>query len=276
MNTLAQSPKNPLALEPVAQPVRPSFDLQVPGSQEMVLNEAMHTAETNGLPPGAVPVLQTESLPVVYEQAGVVVPGHGFTILKVADMLGSAHLRTLSTEGKRAAILMALEANSVQVNDVIEDAARRDLALNQYEARQQKTFQDFKAWKQQQNQEIQAEIDLLIEACRSRIEANEKEVADEKARLEEWRSQKKDEEKRIRSASSHFVPSNSVEQPASVTEPVMGAAPQNEAPPVAAPAKAKPVESRAPESPSLPNSKGAPARTPATDPSGKRMSLWKR
>jgi len=284
MNMLSQSQQNANGL-PAPSVLEPSaYDLQVPGSQEVALSEVMYAAEAQDLPrhpnalsePGSVPAIQTDSLPGVYAQAGVHVPGHGFTILKVAEMLGSSHLRTLSLEGKRAAILMALEANNVQVTDVIEDAARRDLALNQYEARQQKTFQDFKTWKQQQNQEIQAEIDLLIEACRSRIEANEKEVAGEKARLDEWRTQKREEEKRIRSASSHFVPNSGADQPASITEPVLGAAPQLEAPPVGASVKPKPIEARVPESPAVTNGKGAPARTPPADNGGKKMSLWKR
>ncbi|HWZ42892.1 MAG TPA: hypothetical protein VNW97_05420 [Candidatus Saccharimonadales bacterium] len=281
MNTLSQSQQNGAGLPAPAALVPSDYDLQVPGSQEVALSEVMYADEAQDAlrhpitlaEPGSAPALQTDSLPGVYAQAGVPVPGHGFTILKVADMLGSSHLRSLSLEAKRAAILMALEANNVQVNDVIEDAARRDLALNQYEARQQKTFQDFKTWKLQQNQEIQAEIDLLVEACRSRIETNDKEVAHEKARLDEWRGQKREEEKRIRSASSHFV-SGGDDQPSVVAEPVLGVvvAPQ----PEVAPTKAKPVEARAPESPAVTNGKGTPARTPASENGGKRASLWKR
>ena len=218
---------------------------------------------------GPAPTIQTESLAKVYEQSGVSSPKHGFTILKIADMLGSAHLRDLALDGKRSAILMALEANGVQINDVIEDAAHRDAALNQYEARQQKTFQDFKNWKQQQNREIQSEIDLLVEACRSRIEENEKEIATEKARLDDWRMKKREEERRIRTASSHFVQMNGLEQNAGSAEPAV----RPEVAPESASAKPRPAEPRVPESVAAPNGKATLTQDAAN---GKRLSLWKR
>src|SRR5205807_4993438 len=99
---------------------------------------------------------------------------------------------------------------------VIEDGAQRDLALNEYEAQQQKTFQDFKARKQQQNQEAQAEIERLTEACRATIQVNEKEIAEEKARLDEWRTKKREEERRMRSAAAHFVPNGNTNGSAEV------------------------------------------------------------
>jgi hypothetical protein len=211
------------------------------------------------------PVIQTPAFSEVYQRAGIRPPAHGFTILKIADMVSSNYLRDLSKEGKRAAILMALEASNVQIQDVIEDGAQRDLALNEYEAQQQKMFQDFKARKQQRNQEIQAEIERLTEACRATIQANEKEIADEKARLDEWRTKKREEERRMRSAASHFVPngnSNGNAEAASA-EPDPGAPSsqrQPEMPPAAAPA----------------GTKAAEARTPAAKGADRRLSLWKR
>lgn len=153
---------------------------------------------------GALPMIQTPGLPEVYEQGGIRVPAHGFSILKVAEMLGSVHVRDLAPDAKRAAILMALEASNIQLADVIEDAARRELALNDYEARQQQTFQSYKAGKQQQNQELQVEIERLIEQLRLRIQENEKELTSEKTRLDEWRTRKREEERRIRTAASLF------------------------------------------------------------------------
>ena len=94
--------------------------------------------------------------------------------------------------------------------------------------------------------------------------------------MDEWRTQKREEEKRIRSASSHFVPNSGADQPSSITEPVLGAAPQLEVPAVGASTKPKPIEARAPESPAVANGKGAPARTPPANNGGKKMSLWKR
>src|SRR5712692_1600602 len=43
--------------------------------------------------------------PTIYEAAVIVPPKHGFTILKVSDMLQSEHLKSMTLEIKRNAIL---------------------------------------------------------------------------------------------------------------------------------------------------------------------------
>lgn len=211
-----------------------------------------------------VPVIQTPAFSELYAQAGIRPPVHGFTILKIADMVSSNHLRELSREGKRAAILMALEASNVQIQDVIEDGARRDLALNEYEAHQQKVFQDFKAQKQQQNQEIQAEIERLVATCRATIQANEKDVNDEKTRLDEWRAKKREEERRMRTAASHFVPNAGANaESASAESDPASPAPQRP------PAEAQPAVAQ-------PNGKVNGAQPAAAKAGDRRLSLWKR
>lgn len=212
----------------------------------------------------SAPVVQTPGFSELYEQAGVRPPAHGFTILKIADMVSSNHLRDLSREGKRAAILMALEASNVQIQDVIEDGTRRDIALNEHEAHQQKIFQEFKARKQQQNQEIQTEIERLIATCRATIQANEKEVNDEKTRLDEWRAKKRDEERRMRSAASHFVANGGA-----------SAEPVNPESDPASPALQRPP-SEAQLGPVQINGKVTDARPPAVKAGDRRPSLWKR
>jgi len=209
---------------------------------------------------GALPTVQTPSLPEVYAQAGIRTPAHGFSILKVAEMLSSVHVRDLTPDAKRAAILMALEASNIQLNDVLEDAARRERVLNDYESRQMEILQNYKAGKQQQNQQNQAEIERLMEQLRLLIQASEKEVTSEKTRLDEWRVRKREEERRIRAAASLFGPTLG-QQNAADTIPVP-AVPQPDAP-AAAP-------NRAPA-----------AAAPVTDPgagrtAAARPSLWKR
>jgi hypothetical protein len=208
-------------------------------------------------------LIQAKTFSEVYQQAGIRAPAHGFTILKIADMVSSNHLRDLSRDGKRAAILMALEASNVQIQDVIEDGAQRDLALNEYEAYQQKTFQDFKARKQQKNQEIQAEMERFMEACRATIQANEKEIGDEKTRLDEWRMKKREEERRMRTAAAHFVPNGNTNGNTEAASAELDPASQrqpSEAPPAPAPASTKTAETR----------------TPAAKGADRRLSLWKR
>lgn len=211
-----------------------------------------------------LPAIQTQGLSEVYEQAGVSTPAHGFSILKIADMLNSTHVRDLAPDAKRAAVMMALEASGIQLNEVMEDAARRERALNDYEARQQQTFQAYKAGKQQQNEELQAEIKRLTEQLQLKMQANEKELASEKARLDEWRTKKREEERRIRAALSHF---GATGHPSAQLGGEMPSAPpqrpQSEAPTIAPLGK-----------------KTADADHPATAENGRsstsRPSLWKR
>jgi hypothetical protein len=233
--------------------------------------------ETAAMPPkterlaqqAALQPIQTPNLSDVYEQAGVRVPAHGFSILKIAEMLSNGHIRDLAPEAKGAAVLMALEASNVKLKDVIEDAAVRERVLNEYEAQQQQMFQNYKAGKQQQNQEAQAEIERLMEQLRLRIQTNEKELTSEKARLDEWRAKKREEERRIRTATSHF----GVGQQAG-TEGALGSAA----------AQRQPLQSEAPASAGKKlgdASDRSSATSPAADngggrPGATRPSLWKR
>ncbi len=209
--------------------------------------------------------IQTPNLFDVYEQAGVRVPAHGFSILKIAEMLSNGHIRDLAPEAKGAAVLMALEASNVKLKDVIEDAAVRERVLNEYEAQQQQIFQNYKIGKQQQNQEAQAEIERLMEQLRLRIQTNEKELTSEKARLDEWRAKKREEERRIRTAASHF----GVGQQAGTEGALGSAAVQRQSSQSEVPASAGKKLSDAPAaSPAADNGAGRPGAT--------RPSLWKR
>jgi hypothetical protein len=206
---------------------------------------------------GPLPKVQTQNLPDVYEQGGIRVPSHGFSIMKVAEMLNSVHVRDLAPDAKRAAILMALEASNIQLADVLEDATRREQVLNDYEARQQQTFQNYKTGKQQQSQDLQAEIERLMEQLRQRMQENEKEVTSEKTRLDEWRTRKREEERRIRAAASLFTGAS----PQAAGE-VTGAAPRQSPLSETPAAPKKPVET--------------PAASPAPERPASRPSLWKR
>src|ERR1041385_8454137 len=89
----------------------------------------------------SVPAVSTFSAPVedptsfaqIYEAAEIATPAHGYTILKVAGMLQSEHLHGLPQEVKRSSILVALEAAGAKIDDVIQDAVRRDRALDSFE-----------------------------------------------------------------------------------------------------------------------------------------------
>ena len=137
-------------------------------------------------------------------------PAHGYTIVKIADMLQSERIRALPAEVKKSSVLLALDAAGVKIEDVIEDAVKRDRALDGFERVQQKSLDDLEARKEQENNQIQAELDRLIAEHKARVQANKDEVAKEKERFYSWRLQKQQEEQKIADSVSYFVAENPI------------------------------------------------------------------
>jgi Asp-tRNA(Asn)/Glu-tRNA(Gln) amidotransferase A subunit family amidase len=156
------------------------------------------------------PVANPTSFQEIYTAAAIQPPEHGYTIMKVADMLQSEHLRGLPAEVRRSTILVALEAAGVKIQDVIEDAVKRDRALDTYEHVLEKSVHDLEAGKADENAKIQAEMERLVAEHRSRIQANDDAVAKEKERFFGWRLQKQQEEKKIADAVGYFVSENPI------------------------------------------------------------------
>jgi hypothetical protein len=105
---------------------------------------------------------------------------------------------------------VALEAAGVKVQEVIEDAVKRDRALDTYERVLEKSLKDLEAAKAEENRNTQAEMERLVADYRSRIQANEEAVAKEKERFYGWRLQKQQEEKKIADAVGYFVSENPI------------------------------------------------------------------
>jgi len=164
-----------------------------------------------GPPPTfAASVSNSLSFAEIYQAAEIHPPSHGFTIEKVGDMLRSEHIRTMPRDVKKSSVLVALEAVGAPIQDVIQDAMKRDQALDTFESVQEKALNQLEARKQQENQQIQAEIDRVLAENRSRIQANNDEVAKEKERFFAWRLKKQEEEQKIADAVSYFVTDNPI------------------------------------------------------------------
>jgi hypothetical protein len=151
------------------------------------------------------PVTHPASFEEIYHAAEITVPGHGFTVLKIIDLLQSEHIRNLARDVKRSSLLLALEAAGVKPQEVVQDAVRRDKALDTYESVQQKALQELEATKSQENQQLQAEIEKRINEMQSRIQANNDEVTKEKERFYGWQLKKQQEEQKIADAMSYFT-----------------------------------------------------------------------
>lgn len=136
----------------------------------------------------------------VYRAAGILNPRFGYSINKVVEMINSDHMRGLSNDAKRAALMMALDAAGISMEEVLRDAAVRQKALDAYEAEQQRLFGEQWARKAEGNSLIQAELDRITAQYQERIKRNVDEVAAEKTALARWQAMKQLEAQRMSEA----------------------------------------------------------------------------
>jgi C4-dicarboxylate-specific signal transduction histidine kinase len=174
----------------IQQPVMPATP---PGLQPSI----------SGPTPGAPAPMKATATPAtfddVYSLAEIKPPVHGFTIFKIAQMLESQHIRSLPVEVKRSSVLLALEAAGVKLEEIIQDAVRRDKALDAYESVQQRAVDQIEAQIGEKNRKLQEEMDRNNAEIRQRRDA-----------FETWRRAKQIEEQRIAAAVGPFVSENPI------------------------------------------------------------------
>ncbi|HEX8814163.1 MAG TPA: PilZ domain-containing protein [Terriglobales bacterium] len=136
----------------------------------------------------------------IYHASGILTVRSGYGINRVVDMLRSKHITELPREAKRASVLMALEAAGTSVDEVLQDATRRQHALNTYEAGQVKLAEELEARIAKENGVLQAELERVSAHYAERIKRNLEQVAQEKDALRAWQSMKEQESQRIAEA----------------------------------------------------------------------------
>jgi len=156
------------------------------------------------------PVSDPTSFEEIYKAAEIPPGAKGYTILKVAQMLESDHIRNLPSDVRKSSVLVALDAAGVDIKDVIQDAIRRDRALDTYERVQQRAAEELESRKSKENSEIQAQIDKYVTDQRAKIQANNDAISREKERFTSWRLKKQQEEKKIAEAVGYFVAENPI------------------------------------------------------------------
>jgi hypothetical protein len=159
------------------------------------------------------PVTGGVNLGDVYEAARIPAPPHGYTVLKVAEMLRSEHLKSLPDDVKRKSIMVALDAAGVSVDEIVQDAVQRDRALDGYERVLQKHLDDLRGATAADNKRIDEEIAQRVAELRARIEANTQKLAAEEREFVAWQSRKHQEETTIADAVGHFVTENPITTP---------------------------------------------------------------
>jgi hypothetical protein len=146
----------------------------------------------------------------VYESAKIAPPSHGYTVLKVAEMLQSEHIRGLPVDVRRKSVLVALDAAGVKIDEVVQDAVRRDRALDTYERVLQQHLDQLSATTAAENQQLEEEIARRVAELRARIDDNTRRLAAEQAELHTWRARKQQEEALIADTVAHFVSENPI------------------------------------------------------------------
>jgi hypothetical protein len=163
--------------------------------------------------PEEMPLTPLDGVPSfgdIYAAAQIEPPSHGYSILKVADMLQSEHIAALPIDVKRKSVLVALDAAGVAVNDVIQDAVKRDRALDTFERTQQKALETLETRVRAEKERLQREIDALIVERQTKLQQADEELVRETAAVTAWRERKQAEERRIADAVGHFATENPI------------------------------------------------------------------
>ena len=162
-------------------------------AKEVVVNKPNAPAAENAGAPRA----EMLSYEDIYHAAGIMAPRSGYGIHKVVEMLNSERIRDLSPDIKRASVLMALDAAGTPVEDVLEDASRRQQALTSYEAGKKKQLEDFEARLSREITQIEAEMERIRAHYAERIQQNRDLAAQEKEALRNWQMAMQHESQRI-------------------------------------------------------------------------------
>ncbi|MBV9342693.1 MAG: hypothetical protein JO159_17630 [Acidobacteria bacterium] len=181
-----------------------------PSATKTAAQSVAEIASAIQAPKITAPVSDPTSFEQIYKAAEIPPPPQGYSILKVAQMLESEHIRNLPSDVKRSSVLVALDAAGADIKEVIQDAVRRDRALDTYERVEQRALAELENRKNRENSEIQAQIDKYVTEQRARIQANNDEVTREKERFTGWRLKKQQEEKKIADAVGYFVSENPI------------------------------------------------------------------
>jgi len=127
-------------------------------------------------------------------------------IAKAMDMLNSPHLAGMSSEAKRCALLMALEAAGTGVESLIQDAVYQQRLLDQQEEAREAKLRRIEAARLEQNRAVQAELDRLTARHMQRLQANLDVIARQQDEFRAWQKGKEQEAQRMTDAAAFCVP----------------------------------------------------------------------
>lgn len=213
---------------PEAKPAAPPRAKPAPAPAGARLDEILRSIPSPRLDERKLPKADAgpegPSFGEIYRAAGVGEPVHGFGAHKVLEILSSEHFSELEPRSRASALagfLAMAPGGPVPLKDVIEDAVRRDQALDEYERFLKKKLDDEGARIARVNGELQAEIDEVRRQNEAKIEANRRSHDEALGRFVEWQARKRIEERKLADAVEPFVELNPVSLggPAGAREP---------------------------------------------------------
>jgi hypothetical protein len=205
---LESGPAAARAKAPAATPARPRMEEVLAGVPEAAAIDPDALPEAPG--DGELPI---PAFPEVYRAAGIREPAHGFSALKVLAILEAPEFAALEAKAKAAALQGFLKMNPagpVPIADVVQDAVRRDQALDAFEAFLRQKLGERGARADREDAALQAEIDELVRRNRQRIDENRQALDRERQRFERWLEAKRAEERRLAEAVAPFVDGNPI------------------------------------------------------------------
>ncbi len=149
----------------------------------------------------------------IFKSAGISDPPHGYSAYKVLEILSSPEFANLDSKAKAAALSGFLKMNPsgpVPITDVVQDAVRRDQALDKFEDFLRTKMKARTEQIEKENRDLQAEIDALAMRNREKMEANRKTLAEEEGRFARWQVIKRIEERKLFDAVAPFVETNPI------------------------------------------------------------------
>jgi hypothetical protein len=129
----------------------------------------------------------------LFETAGIKPGAHGWTIMKLGELLRSSRFRELERAAAQKGILETLAADKVGIEDLIKDAVARDKALDAYEMFVRRKMDERVARRARRMAEIETQVQALKDE-RARLEDNGK---TDEAEWRAWRKQKQEQEKQL-------------------------------------------------------------------------------
>jgi hypothetical protein len=208
-----------------------------PEIDEKALAAAAESAGTgDASSSGSVGGMDIPDFMAIYKAAGIQDPLHGYTAHKVLEILSSSDLANLDSRAKAAALAGFLRMNPtgpVPIADIVQDAVRRDQALDRFEDFLRTKLKARTEEIEKENARLQQEIDELVRRNREKMDGNRRAIESEEARLAQWQLTKKAEERRLFEAVAPFVETNPITTGASAAGTAQPAAPEPETEPEA-------------------------------------------